>query len=292
MVGRHAVALVFSLSLSALPVAAAAQTEAASPAPPGSRIDEAQRHIAAGLQQFRQRNYSAAIHEFELANSAVPTPELWFNMSRAREMLLDYRGAIDDLRRYLRDKVDPPDSAQVEGHIVELERLDEIRRASLARRALGQTMRVAVEGDPGTTTVLLDGRALPGAALASPMPTSEGSHRIEVLRPGAQPWVAQVRVRVGESAAVFADPVRATVYRTRPAPHIVSAVLGGLGLAAFGVSGYFAIRASGEDCNSCSARWDAAQRSDILLGTGALLAAGAAVAFFVERASSTTITQR
>ena len=104
--------------------------------------------------------------------------------------------------------------------------------------------------------------------------------------------LAQVRVRVGESAAVFADPVRATVYRTRPAPHIVSAVLGGLGLAAFGVSGYFAIRASGEDCNSCSARWDAAQRSDILLGTGALLAAGAAVAFFVERASSTTITQR
>ncbi|TAK29208.1 MAG: hypothetical protein EPO40_12415 [Myxococcaceae bacterium] len=289
MARRGGLALLLSVGLSLCPGLALAQTPAA---PAGSRIDEAQRHIAAGLQQFRQRDYSGAIHEFELANAAVPTPELWFNMSRAREMLLDYRGAIDDLRRYLRDKVDPPDRAQVEQHITELERLDEIRRATLARQSVGQTIRVGVEGDAGATTVILDGRSLRAAALASPAPTSEGSHRVEVLRPGMQPWVATVRVRAGESAAVFASPARSTVYRTRPAPHIASAVLGGLGLAAFGVSGYFAIRAAGEDCNGCSARWDAADRSDILLGTGALLAVGAAVAFFVERASSTTVTQR
>lgn len=281
-----------SLGLSIAPAFALAQPAPVTAAPAGSRIDEAQRHIAAGLQQFRQRDYSAAIHEFELANSAVPTPELWFNMARAREMLLDYRGAIDDLRRYLRDKVDPPDRAQVEQHITELERLDEIRRAALARQAVGQTMRIEVEGDAGAATVVLDGRPQRASALASPAPTTEGTHRVEVLRPGMQPWVAMVRVRAGESAAVFASPAPSTVYRTRPAPHIASAVLGGLGLAAFGVSGYFAIRAAGEDCNSCSARWDAADRSDLLLGTGALLAVGAAVAFFVERASSTTVTQR
>lgn len=289
MARRGGLALLLSVGLTLCPGLALAQTPAA---PAGSRIDEAQRHIAAGLQQFRQRDYSGAIHEFELANAAVPTPELWFNMSRAREMLLDYRGAVDDLRRYLRDKVDPPDRAQVEQHITELERLDEIRRATLARQSVGQTMRVEVEGDTGATTVILDGRPLRAAALASPAPISEGSHRVEVLRPGMQPWVATVRVRSGESAAVFASPARSTAYRTRPAPHIASAVLGAFGLAAFGASGYFAIRAAGEDCNSCSARWDAADRSDILLGTGALLAVGAAVAFFVERASSTTVTQR
>ncbi|MDO9018835.1 MAG: hypothetical protein Q8S73_22520 [Deltaproteobacteria bacterium] len=285
-------ALVILAALSGAGRGAVAQTAAPSDAPAGSRIDEAQRHIAAGLQQFRQRDYSAAIHEFELANAAVPTPELWFNMARAREMLLDYRGAVDDLRRYLRDKVDPPDRAEVERHITELERLDEIRRAALARQAVGQTLRVAVEGDVVATRVVLDGRPQRAAALASPASIAEGTHRVEVLRPGMQPWVAQVRVRAGESAAVFSNPARSTVYRTRPAPHIASAVLGGLGLVSLGVSGYFAIRAAGEDCNGCSAQWDAADRSDILLGTGALLAVGAAVAFFVERASSTTVTQR
>ena len=287
----HAAMLAATVASLALP--AAGQTAPTpSDAPAGSRVDEAQRHIAAGLQQFRARDYSAAIHEFELANAAVPTPELWFNMSRAREMLLDYRGAVDDLRRYLRDKVDPPDRAEVERHITELERLDEIRRASLARQVVGQTLRVQVDGDPRGTTVVLDGRAQPAAAVVSPSATGEGSHRVEVLRAGMQPWVAQVRVRAGESAAVFSSLTRSTVYRTRPASHVVSAVLGGLGLVSFGVSGYFAIRAAGEDCNACSAQWDAAQRSDLLLGTGALLAVGAAVAFFVERASGTTVTLR
>lgn len=285
-------ALVVLVALSIAGRAAVAQTAAPSDTPAGSRVDEAQRHIAAGLQQFRQRDYSAAIHEFELANAAVPTPELWFNMARAREMLLDYRGAVDDLRRYLRDKVDPPDRTEVERHITELERLDEIRRAALARQTVGQTIRVGVEGDVSATAVVLDGRSQRAVSLAIPVSVVEGTHRVEVLRPGMQPWVAQVRVRAGESAAVFANPARSTAYRTRPAPHIASAVLGGLGLAALGVSGYFAIRAAGEGCNGCSAQWDAADRSDILLGTGALLAVGAAVAFFVERASSTTVTQR
>jgi tetratricopeptide (TPR) repeat protein len=283
-------ALALALSLAAAASTAAAQTAAPSDAPAGSRVDEARRHIAAGLQQFRQRDYSAAIHEFELANAAVPTPELWFNIARAREMLLDYRGAVDDLRRYLRDKVDPPDRAEVERHIVELERLDEIRRAAQARQAVGQTIRVEVEGGPAT--VVLDGRARPSASMVTPAATGEGTHRVEVLRPGMQPWVARVRVRAGESAAVFGDPAPSTVYRTRPAPHVASAILGGLGVVAFGVSAYFGVRAATEDCNACDARWDAADRSDLLLGTGALLAVGAAVAYFVERASSTTVTLR
>ena len=286
------VALSLTLGGLGFSAGAQAQTEVDSAAPPGSRVEEAQRHIAAGLQQFRQRDYSAAIHEFELANSAVPTPELWFNISRAREMLLDYRGAIDDLRRYLRDKVDPPDRAQVEQHITELERLDEIRRAALARQAVGQSIRLEVDGDVSATTVLLDGRPLRASALASPIPTTEGSHRVEVSRPGMQPWVALVRVRAGESAAVFSSLSPPTAYRTRPASHVASAVLGGLGLAAFGVSGYFGIRAAGEGCNGCRAQWDAAQDSDLLLGVGALLVVGAAVAFVVERASSTTVTLR
>ncbi len=270
----------------------AAQTDAGAPTPGGSRIDEAQRHITEGFQRFRQRDYSGAIHEFELANAAVPTPELWFNIARAREMLTDYRGAVDDLRRYLRDKVDPPDRVQVERHIAELERLDEIRRASQARQAVGQTLRVEVEGDAAASTVSLDGQAQQAAALTTPTATTEGVHRVEVTRPGMQPWVARVRVRPGEAAAVFANPARATVYRTRAAPHIASAVLGGLGLVALGVSGYFAVSAATEDCAGCNAQWEAAHRSDIFLGTGAALAVGAAVAFFIERASGLTVTQR
>lgn len=276
-------------------VPALAQSDAGAvevPAPTGSRIDEAQRHIAGGLDAFRRRDFRAAIHEFELANTAVPTPELWFNISRAREMLLDYRGAIDDLRRYLRDKVDPPDRAQVEQHIADLERLDDIRRASLSRRAGGQTIRLEIEGGAAGSTVRIDGRPEPAAGLATPQLIAEGTHRVEVDRAGMQPWVAQVHVRSGEDAAVFASLRPLTVYRTRPARHIASAVLGGLGVAALGVGGYFAIASATAGCEGCSAQWDAAHRSDILLGTAAALGVGALVAFFVERASATTVTQR
>lgn len=291
-VRRPLAAAVVALSCVAVPALCAAQTDAGVGPTGGPRIDEAQRHIAAGLERFRQRDYAGAIQEFELANAAVPTPELWYNISRAREMLTDYRGAVEDLRRYLRDKVDPPDRAAVERHIAELERLDEIRRAALARQAVGQTLRVEVEGDAAATTVSLDGRSQRAEAFATPAQTTDGVHRVEVTRPGSQPWVARVRVRAGESAAVFANPARATVYRTRAAPHIASAVLGGLGLAALGVSGYFAVRAATEDCSGCDAQWEAAHRSDIFLGTGAVLAVGAAVAFFIERASGVTVTER
>lgn len=289
---RPLAALSVGLACLGLAAEGAAQSDAGVTAPGESRIAEAQRHITEGFQRFRQRDYSGAIREFELANGAVPTPELWFNIARAREMLTDYRGAVDDLRRYLRDKVDPPDRPQVERHIAELERLDEIRRASQARQAVGQTLRVEVEGDAATSTVSLDGRAQGASAFATPSSTTVGVHRVEVTRPGMQPWVARVRVRAGEAAAVFANPARATVYRTRPAPHVASAVLGGLGLAALGVSGYFAVRAATAGCSGCDAQWEAAGRSDVLLGAGAALAVGAAVAFFIERASGVTVTQR
>ncbi len=280
---------------SALACAQAAQPlPGAVPAPAvaAPRVDEAQRHIAAAVDRFRRRDFSGAIQEFELANAAVPTPELWYNIARAREMLQDYHGAVDDLRRYLRDKVDPPDRADVERHIGELERLDEIRRAALARNVTGQTLRLEVEGSAEGTVVVLDGRSEAAAGLRTPRSVAEGVHRVEVDRPGMQPWVAQVRVRAGESAAVFATLAPRTTYETHPAPHIASAVLGGLGVAALGVSGYFAVRSATEGCNGCSAQWDAAHRSDILLGTGAALAVGALVAFFVERASSTSVTRR
>lgn len=291
MARRPLVAVALALSCWGASAVCAAQSDAGV-AQPGGRIDEAQRHVAAGLQQFQRRDYSAAIHEFELANAAVPTPELWFNIARAREMLTDYHGAVEDLRRYLRDRVDPPDRADVERHIAELERLDEIRRAALARQAVGQTIRVEVEGDAASASVAIDRRTGPAASFAVPAQTDEGLHRVEVTRPGMQPWVARVRVRAGESAAVFANPARSTTYRTRPAPHIASAILGGLGLAAFGVSGFFGVRAATADCERCDARSDDALRSDVLLGTGAAFAVGAVVAFFVERASGTTVTER
>ena len=58
------------------------------------------------------------------------------------------------------------------------------------------------------------------------------------------------------------------------------------------MSGYFAVRAATAGCSGCDAQWEAAGRSDVLLGAGAALAVGAAVAFFIERASGVTVTQR
>ncbi len=72
---------------------------------------KAQQHFEQGLHQFEAHHFREAIEEFELAANLVPSADLWFNIARAHEELNEYDEAIQYYQRYLRDRVDPPDSA-------------------------------------------------------------------------------------------------------------------------------------------------------------------------------------
>jgi len=270
----------------AAPAVAAAQT---APAPPaGARIEEARQRIVEAMAAFRAHDYTAAIHAFELAYRAAPNPDLWYNLARARELSGDCEGAVGDYQRYLRDKVDPPDRAEVERHIRELQALAEHQAAARRRQAEGSRLRLHLEGDGSRRAPrwLVDGREVTAGSEGMSVPP--GEHAVTYAAPSMQDWSARVRVRDGETATVFAAPAPATRYITRPTPHVTSLVLGGLGAVSLGVAGYFAVRSASADCNGCNAQVTAASRSDIFLGMGAGLAVGAVVAYFIERATGRT----
>lgn len=259
--------------------------------PTTSRVAEAQRATAEGMQRFRARDYQGAIHAFEAANAAAPAPDLWFNIGRAREMAGDYAGAIEDYRRYLRDKVDAPDRAEVERRIGDLERMAEIQRASRLRREQQSSLRFQVDGPlAARATYTIDARQLSFAEATSPTVVTPGEHEVSIAADGAQTWRGRVRVREGEPMGVYASLQPATRYQTRGGRHVLSYVLGGLSIASLGASAGFAIRAASED--NYNAQVTPAERSDILLGVGVGLAVGAVITWFVERGSSHTETVR
>ena len=277
-------AAVIAACLGAPAVAAAQPAPAAQPA--GARVEEARLRILDAMHAFRAHDYTAAIHAFELAYRAAPNPDLWYNLARARELSGDCDGAVGDYQRYLRDKVDPPDRAEVERHIRELQTLSEHQAAARRRQTEGSRLRLHVEVGARAQRWFLDGREVsPGSEGISVTP---GEHSVRYTAPAMQDWSARVRVREAETATVFAAPSPATRYATRPTPHVTSIALGGLGAVSLGVAGYFAVRAASTDCNGCDERVTASSRSDILLGVGAGLCLGAVVAYFIERATGRT----
>lgn len=259
----------------------------ASATPGASRVAEAQRGIAEGMRAFRARDYQAAIHAFEAANAAAPSPDLWFNIARAREMSGDYAAAIEDYRRYLRDKVDAPDRADVERRIADLERMAEIQRASRLHREQQTSLRFEIDGPlAARARYHLDARVLTLAEARSPTVVPPGEHTVRVEGDGLQTWSARVRVREGEPMGVYVSLQPETRYRTIPHTHVLSYIAGGLSLASLAASGVYALRAvAADDYDQQVSR---AGRSDVFLGLGVGLAVGAVITYFVERGLSRT----
>jgi len=73
------------------------------------------------VAHYEAERFSEAIHSFQVAASLIPSADLWFNIARCHEQLArarnsaaDYEQAIAYYRRYLTDRVDPPDRAAIE----------------------------------------------------------------------------------------------------------------------------------------------------------------------------------
>lgn len=294
MTRRLAPALAVALSLApgvafSQPQPPTPPTPATPATPPGagtSRVAEARRYAAEAVALLQRHDYRGAIRAFELAYGAAPSPELWYNIARSHEMLREYEQAIDYYRRYLRDKVDPPDRAEVEAHIRDLEERAERARRARLRQAAGTTIRVEVP--VRGARIFLDERPVAVAPAAGTFAVSPGPHAVRVEADGMQPWRAEVRARPDDETVVFAGLQRATRFRTIARPHIASAILGGLGIAALGGGAYFGATALGADCVDCDARRDRATTADVLLGAGVGLAVAAVVVYFVERGASRT----
>lgn len=261
-----------------------------------SGVRAAQEHLRRALEHFRQHRYVDAIHEFELANRATPSADLWYNIARCHELLSHYDEAVEYYRRYLRDKVDPPDRADVERRIAELQRLAEQQRAAARRQVT--TARVRFEVSTPGAALYLDDRLVGRSPMLEAVTVDPGTHPIRVVAPGMQEWRGAVRVRRGETITAFVTPRAATQYRTRGGGHLLSYIVGAASLGALGTGVAFGIGAwTSPPCEApldptmpappCPRR-DNATVADISFGIGAGLLLTAVVTYFLEAGSSRT----
>jgi hypothetical protein len=283
---------------------------AASTAPEGGGVAVAQEHLQRALVFFRQQQYPEAIHEFELANAAAPSADFWFNIARCHELLatrserggtdvaVHFDQAIEYYQRYLRDKVDPPDRAQVQQHIAELRQSAEIARNAARRHSAQAAIRFELGNNVPSASLYIADRRVGQGSLTAPFPVTPGTYPVRVSANGMQDWRASVRVRQGETVTAFVGLQPATQYRTRQGSHIASYVLGAASILAFGAGialGAFAATQSpcmGDPvammADAMCDRRDWATRADVLYGVGAGLALTTAIVYFIEAGSSRT----
>jgi hypothetical protein len=139
-----------------------------------------------GVKLFQDKNYVAAIVEFEAAYKVRPKASPLINISLCHKGMFNYPKAVAALEQALAkhsDTMDPGDIKAAKDAIAEM-------RDLLAY--------VTNKVDPPNATVTVDGEELPPNALASPVPLGPGPHRIAAQAEGYAGAEQSVSVTSGE----------------------------------------------------------------------------------------------
>jgi tetratricopeptide (TPR) repeat protein len=252
-----------------------------------STLERAHAHFLLGLDLFRARDFRKALAEFERAAKLSPTADLWFNIGRTHEELGEYAEAASAFDRYLRDRVEAPDTPAVKARIAKLNALLRAARTRQAgERELGS---LRIRGGSHSSLVFLDGQPLQDAALSEPVLLPIGRHRFDVMQPGHIPLHAVVDVQPGLLTTAYAQLRPAHFARTQPAVHGLDYALFGVAGVALVVTGAFATlsalqRADGslDDARA----W--ALRADVSLAGTALCALAAGLLYVATKHGART----
>ncbi len=240
----------------------------------------ARTEFEAGIAHFQAREYREAIHSFQVAAQLVPSADLWFNIARAHEELSEWEQAIEFYRRYLRDRVDPPDRTQVEEQISVLEERAEAARAARLRAPTNGSLSVRVDV-PGSS-IELDERRVGDAPSSEDIEIPAGRHRLHVEREGYVPSRSEVAVEAGLRTAAYIDLEPETRYRAVRSSPIFAWITFGLSAAALGTGIYLGVEASSRQSTDLGAAREWGSYSDAAIGGAIGLAALGIVLYFVE----------
>ena len=199
------------LSLAVAPRAHAQESEAAaeeSTAQAGEShdsIESARAHFKLGVDFYRERNFRAALIEFQRAYADMPHFKLLYNLGQASLELQEYAGAIDYFTAYLReggDDVTPERRAEVEQSIQYLE---------------SRIARVTISSNRDGAEIYVDDTLVGRVPLSQPVRVGAGRHKFTAVREGLQPVERMVDVAANEQREVHLE------FEDRRAPAMASA---------------------------------------------------------------------
>ncbi len=261
-------------------------TRAEAPAVTGSPaqgLSQAREHFALGSRAFDNHDYRTAIRELELAAELAPSAELWFDIGRSHEELAEYELAEAAYERYLRDRVDASDEADVRARIARMAELAARERQTANKPRLIELGSLKVHVDRPGALILMDGRLLGRAPLEDPLSLGAGRYRLDVIAPGQIPFRSEVEIAPGVLTSAYAQSLPLGRDRESTKPRVWTWLAAGLaagGAIAFGAS-TAAILAREHDGDRAGARrWQ--QRADVALGGTVLCALSATLLYFVE----------
>ncbi|ACG74917.1 PEGA domain protein [Anaeromyxobacter sp. K] len=189
------------LPLLALVTASAASIPAAARA---DDVAEASAHFRKGSALYQQRQWRAAIAEFEAAYRLKPHGAIHFNVARCREQLQEWPGALRSYTDYLREVPDARDRAAVRAAIGRIE----------ARLAAAGVQALLAYTDPPGAEVRIEGRARGTTPFHLTLPP--GPYTIALALQGYAP--VEQAVEVGASASRVVEVVLQPGAAPAPAP--------------------------------------------------------------------------
>lgn len=184
--GIAALACVVALALGTAPRAHAQQNPDPKKPPAAAQAGTYRQHMDNGVKLYQDKNYQAAIVEFEAAYNAQPKANPLLNISLCHKERFDYPRAIASLETALarhRDSMSEADQKAASDAIAEM------------RGLLGY---VTLDLAPPNATVSVDGAPLPAGAEKRPIALGPGPHRISATAPGFAAGSESVTVASGQ----------------------------------------------------------------------------------------------
>lgn len=155
--------------------------------------ESARQHFKLGVDFYRERNYRAALIEFQRAYADAPHYKLLYNLGQASLELQEYASAIDYLTDYLKEggsEIAPERGAEVEKTIRYLE-----SRIAYVR---------IVTNEPGAE-LYVDDTPVGTSPLEKAVRVGAGRHKFSAVREGQPPVERKIDVAAGDESEIRLD---------------------------------------------------------------------------------------
>ena len=174
-------------------------TTVASAQPSPEDVGRAEQLFDEGVAASDRGDFAAALTSFEGSYNLNPLPDVLYNIAMCHKALADLPAALNAFKDYVAamgGNLAPEEQAEFDVLLAEL---------------VPQVGRLVLESTEAAAQVRVDGSAVGTTPLGGWHAVAPGQHRIEVSKPGFEPYVIEVDVAAGQTLPIGAPLVALAV---------------------------------------------------------------------------------